>query len=77
MIIIISVIVFCYIVPCILGYNYVRIAHSKEGIYSSMYPSNVDLFLVFFFPILFYFLWISDYPKYRKDGLSKFFNIKK
>ena len=63
------------------AYNYVRIAHSKNGRFQHIDTSGSDLFLVFcpIINILYLLAWIVSPPKkgLNKTRTNKFFNVKK
>ena len=72
-----------YLLSVIITWNFIRIAHSKGGIYSYSKPDLMDV-LITFMPILNTFIgvvyWLCFPPnaKYKIDfRLNKFFNVKK
>ena len=80
MIIALSVL-FGYVVPAFLFYRYVKLSHSKGGIWEESKPEGIDLFFVFV-PIINFLIgiitWVVLYPKDKKIiNLTNFFNIKK
>lgn len=80
-IIAISLITF-YLIPCVISYNYTRIAHSKGGIYEKVNPGAPDLFFTFapFFNLAPAISWISKSPLKRDNAggrFNSFFNVKK
>ncbi len=77
-ILIILAILLGYILPLILGYRVIRIAHSKNGRWSILNPGIGD-FLIMILPIFNLFLAsTSPYLKNeRNNNWSKFFKINK
>ena len=75
----ISAIVLLYIVPVILCWSHVKIAHSKGGRWENLDTCGMDILLCFI-PVLnligTFIDWIAFPPK-TEWNLNKFFNIKK
>jgi hypothetical protein len=82
-------IILVYVMSAYGFWNYVRLSHSKDGIFSAIEPDTVDIVLVFtpILNLIFCYLYLMDPPVKREfkkpikkkssKRLNKFFNIKK
>jgi hypothetical protein len=63
-------------------YRYIRIAHSKGGIWENVTPNGIDVFVTFFpiintIVLIICYLSSSPSKKLVSKGIMEFFNIKK
>jgi hypothetical protein len=75
------IIIATYLLSVYLMWRYIRIAHSKDGIWSFTYPDRTDLFITFFpfLNTLAVLMGYISFPPREKNNrnFSKFFKIKK
>ena len=77
---IVIIILVGYVLPGILSWRYLHIAHSKGGVYEALDLCIDDVLstIVPIFNIIGSLLWVAAYPKKKsKKRFDKFFKIKK
>ena len=68
-----------YIVSVISGWFYVKLAHSKNGVWKNVNTDSKDVFVTFC-PIintLFIVGWVIEFPIKSEFNFNKFFNVRK
>ncbi len=77
------IIIIIYVLSAYFNWLWVSLAHSKGGIYSSIYPDSGDL-VICFMPVLntafCISMWLGNWPIEKEEKeklLDKFFKVKK
>lgn len=68
-----------YLVSVVLTYNYMRIAHSEGGRWSSQNTGFAEIFFTVtpFLNTMFSLFWFCKPPYYNTNNFNNFFKVKK